>query len=163
MNRCSVTLATCARCRNKAHNKDKRTSSKVENYHCEADHQVFTKNCPKFKRKTEVIQIQTEERASRLRAIRKLPRLKPNPGSFFLHAIKNNSNPTISKLPTSFEQESQSDSSSEDTSETNPRNSSESPKIYDNFGREKDNSATVTNVHFTKRNKKKKGTQPPHF
>ena len=107
-------IATCARCSKQGHNECKCTSAEVKCYHCEVDHQAFSKNCPKFKIETEIIQTQTNERMPRLQATQKLLKLNRNPESSFSNAVKNTPNPSRLKSPTSSEQESHSDSSSED-------------------------------------------------
>ena len=109
--RCRETIATCARCSNLGHNKDKCTSTQIRCYHCGADPQTFSSNCPIFRRKQEIIQIQGKQRVPRLQAIRKLLRLKSNPEFIFFIAVRNFSDPTTSKSPTRFEQERPSDSS----------------------------------------------------
>ena len=101
------------------YNKDKYTSTEVRCCHCEADHQVLSRNNPIFKRETEILLIQAEECKPRLQAIQKLLRLNQNPELIFLNAVKNTYNPTTSASPTRSKQESQSDSS-EDNSPTVP-------------------------------------------
>ena len=132
--KCRETTATCAMCSNQGHNNDKRYSTKIRCCHCEADHQVFSGNCPIIRRETEIIQMQTKVRIAKLQAIRKLLRLNPNPKLIFSNAVKNTSNPTELKSPTRSENESQSDSS-DGTNVT--------LKNFENFGKEEDNSTTV--------------------
>ena len=144
MKRCREITATCARCSSKGHKKDKCTSTEVRCCHCGVDHKAFSRNCAIFKRETEIVQIQTKERAPRLQALRKLLRLNPNPDLIFSNAIKNTSNPTASKYPTRSQQESQS-SCSEDTNVTQ--------FFFDNFGNEEHNSPTVPSyghAYYTK-------------
>ena len=50
---CHETIATCARCSYQGHKKDKCTSTEVRYCHCGEDSedlQVFSRNCPIFKR-----------------------------------------------------------------------------------------------------------------
>ena len=80
---------------------------------CGDDHQAFSRNCPIFKRETEINQIQTKERIPRLPARRKLLRVNPHPKLIFSNAVKNTSNRTTAKSLSTSEQESQSESSEE--------------------------------------------------
>ena len=97
VNRCRETIATCARCSNQVHNNDKCTIYEVKCYHCEADHQTFSRNCPKFNRETELNLIQIRERIPRAQAIQKLLRLNPNLQLIFSNAVKNTCNLNRSK------------------------------------------------------------------
>ena len=115
MKRCRETIATCARRSCQEHIKDKCTSTEVRYCHCGEDHQAFLRNCPIFKRETEIVQIQTKERIHRLHAIRKLLRLSPNPELIFSNAVKNTPNRTTSKSPSKSEQESQCESGEGDS------------------------------------------------
>ena len=56
---------------------------------------------------------------------------------------------------TNSKQESWSNASSKDANETDQRIRGESHKIYENFGREKDNSPTVSHGYLTKEKGKK--------
>ena len=114
--RCHETVATCARCSCRGHNKDKCTSTWVRCCHCGEDHQAFSRNCSIFRREMEIVQIRTKECITRLQAIQKLLRLKPNPEYIFSSAVNNTSNRTTSKSPTRTEQENQSESSEKNSS-----------------------------------------------
>ena len=141
---------------NQGHNTNKCTSTEIKCYHCEADHQAFSNNCPIFERETELIQIQTKERIPRLQAIRKLLRLNPNPGVIFSNAVKNTPNPTRSKSPIRSEQESQSDPS-EDTNVT--------LKFYENLRMKKTAQRlyrpTSTGTILRKKEKRKRSPPSP--
>ena len=103
--------------------------------------------------------------------------MNPIPQLIFWNAVQNTSKPTKSKSPTSFEQGTQSDASSEDTSEnetseietskietssTKPRIHRQSLKFHENFRREKDNSPTVPTYGYFTKEKVKKTAQPPY-
>ena len=105
------TIAACAKCSCQAHNKDKCTSTEVRCWHLGDDHQALSRNCPIFKKETEIVQIQTKEPIPRLQAIWKVLRINPHLELIFSNAVKNNSNRSTSKFPTRTNEESQSKSS----------------------------------------------------
>ena len=109
------TIATCAWCSCQWHYKGKCTSNEVKCYHCGEDHQAISRNCPIFKRETEIVQIQRKERIRRLQAIRELLKLNPNPELIFSNAVKNTSNRNTSKTPSTSEQGSKSESSDDNS------------------------------------------------
>ena len=80
--------------------RDKYASTEVRCCHCGEDHKAFSRSCSIFKRETDVVQIQTNERIPRLQAIQKLLRLNSNSELIFT------SNRTTSKSPTTSELES---------------------------------------------------------
>ena len=99
-------IEACAKCSCHGHNKNMCTSTEDRRCHCGDYHQSFSRNCPVFKRETEIDLIQRKERIPRLQAIRKLLRINPHPDLIVSNAVKNTSNRTTSKYPTRSNQES---------------------------------------------------------
>ena len=112
---CHEIIATWARCSNQGQNKERCTNTEVGYCRYGSDHQAFSMNCPIFKRETEIVQFQTEERIPRQQVIRKLLRINLHPELIFSNAVKNTSNRTTSKSPTRTNQESQSESIEDDS------------------------------------------------
>ena len=148
--RCRETVATCDRCSNQGHNKEKCTRTKVRCCHCGVNHQAPSRNFLIFKREKEIVQFQTNEREPRLQAIQKLLRLNQNPEWILSNAVKNTSNSNTSKSPTRSEQEIQSDSS---------KDTNVMQFFCENFGIKEDNSPTVSSYghgYYSKGKGKKK-------
>ena len=89
--RCHETIATCAKRSCQGHNKDKCTCTEVRCCDRGDDQQAFSRNYPKFKRETEIVQIQTKERIPGLQAIRKLLRINAHHELIFSNAVKKES------------------------------------------------------------------------